>query len=290
MRILITGVRGFTASHLIPWLMARAEGTLFLSDKETGSTENYFPCDLTEFSSVYDLICFVKPDQIYHLAGGYTNDFDNDYAANVKTTRNLLEALAESKLTSKILLIGSAAEYGNVAETDNPISEEYPLNPISHYGLTKVFQTLVMRYYASVRGVNVVMARTFNLIGEGQSRHLFYGNLLYQIQQYRQGRIQKILLGNLKHRRDFLEIEEAIRCYHLIMKSGLPGEVYNVARGRSTGVREVVDKIIKRNNLSPEIVEERFQEDRKKIDVKDIYADIVKLKNLKKGKEFSGLS
>jgi GDP-4-dehydro-6-deoxy-D-mannose reductase len=285
MRILITGARGFTASHLLPWLMARGEGTLFLSDKETGSGEkNYFPCDLTEFSSVKDLIYSVKPDQIYHLAGGFTNDFDADYAANVKTTRNLLEVLAELKLISKILLIGSAAEYGNVVETDNPISEEYPLSPISHYGLTKVFQTQVMRFYASVRGVNVVMARTFNLIGEGQSRHLFYGNLLYQIKQYQQGLIQKIILGNLKHRRDFLEIKEAIRCYHLIMQRGLPGEVYNVARGRSTSVREVVDKIIKRNNISPEIVEERFHEDPNKIDIKDIYADILKLKKLEKGK------
>lgn len=289
MRILITGARGFTAAHLIPWLRARGEGTLFLSDKETGSDEDYFPCDLTEFSSVNDLIRFVKPDQIYHLAGGFTNDFDNDYAANVKTTRNLLEVLAELKLTSKILLIGSAAEYGNVPETDNPLSEEYPLNPISLYGLTKVFQTLVMRFYASVRGVNVVMARTFNLIGEGQSRHLFFGNLLYQIKQYHQGLIQKIILGNLKHRRDFLEIEEAIRCYHLIMKRGLPGEVYNVARGQSAGVMEIVDKILKTNNLSPDIVEERFHKDPNKTDIKDIYADILKLKNLEKGTESSGI-
>jgi UDP-glucose 4-epimerase len=66
--------------------------------------------------------------------------------------------------------------------------------------------------------------------------------------------------------------------------------VYNVGSGRSRSVIEIVNEVLQVNNLSFEIVEEQLQEDPNKADIKDSYADIFKLENLKQDNEFSGLT
>ena len=100
-----------------------------------------------------------------HLAGSFTNDYELDYAANVLSTKNILDALLSSECKARILLIGSAAEYGAIDEEENPIAETHPLKPISIYGLTKVLQTQLMDYYYRMHQINIVMARTFNILG-----------------------------------------------------------------------------------------------------------------------------
>ena len=94
-----------------------------------------------------------------------------------------------------------------IAREDNPVSEEYPLHPVSIYGVTKAFQTQLAQFYYRRHHLDLVMARTFNLIGLGISPRLFIGRLQQQIEDYRFGKITKISLGNLEARRDYIPIE-----------------------------------------------------------------------------------
>ncbi len=169
--------------------------------------------DLSDYDSVKMIIGTVKPDQIYNFAGSFSNDYALDYKVNVLLTKNIFDSVIELKLDSRILLVGSAAEYGAIDEKDNPINENYPLNPVSVYGLTKVYQTNLMNFYYKIKNINVVMARTFNLRSSNISEKLFIGRLYKQIDEYKKGVITKISLGNLQNKRDYIDIDEAVMRY-----------------------------------------------------------------------------
>ena len=66
------------------------------------------------------------------------------------STKNIFDSIREINVKARVLLVGSAAEYGRIEEADNPVSEAHPLRPISIYGLTKVMQTTLMAYLRRV--------------------------------------------------------------------------------------------------------------------------------------------
>ena len=128
--------------------------------------------------------------------------------------------------------MGSAAEYGAIRPEDNPVKESQPLNAASVYGLTKVFQTSLMSYYCNRNNMDIVMARTFNLLGRGLSSNLFVGRLLEQVEAFKKGEQPFIELGNLDNYRDYIPIAEAVKNYARIMDFGEAGTVYHVASGK----------------------------------------------------------
>lgn len=282
MRVLITGANGFSSAHLIPLLSAEPGLELIYTDMETKNSKNWHSCDLTDYNSVIALIRHLRPHQVYHLAGTFSNDYDIDYRGNVLTTKNILDSCLDLGLNCRILLLGSASEYGAVSDGDNPIKEDHPLNPVSIYGVSKTFQTSLMKYYFKVRGMDIIMARPFNLFGSGLSNKLFVGRLYEQIREYKNRASSRILLRNLDARRDYINVDEAVKDYKLIMERGVSGEIYNVGSGASVSLRDLLEKVLHENGLSIDVVEERPLDNVHKLDVKDIYADTAKIQSLRR--------
>jgi len=281
MKVLITGATGFSASHLISLLSHNSSLQMVFTDLQFKGGANWHVCDLTSTNDVFHLLNKTKPEQIYHLAGSYSNEYDVDYRVNVLTTKNLIDNCLRLNLKCRILLIGSSAEYGLVSEKDNPVNEDHPLRPVSIYGLTKVYQTHLMNFYYTTHKIDVVMARTFNLMGKGISNKLFIGHLYEQLDKYKEGRISKIVMGNLQHKRDYIPVEEAVKDYERIMNLGTAGEIYNVGLGKSIRIHQLLEEILKDAGLDIGIVEEKIENTQNRFDVPDIFADIQKLNRLR---------
>jgi nucleoside-diphosphate-sugar epimerase len=284
MKVLITGSSGFTGTHLVKYLQQNSELEIDCVTRNKQQDNSGFICDLTDCNSVENLIQEIKPDRIYHLAGSFTNDYSVDYANNVISTKNILDSLIKSKISSRVLLIGSAAEYGLIKEEDNPVSENYPFNPASIYGLTKVYQTHLMQFYCQVHDMDIVMARTFNLLGKNISRQLFIGRVYQQIEEYKSGKIDKIILGDLESKRDYIDVQEAVKYYETIMVYGKTGEIYNVGSGNSVRLYDLLKSILLEYGLTIDIVETRLKNYANKINVNDIFSDLSKV-NLLRQKE-----
>lgn len=280
MRVLVLGANGFTARNLIEHLKQNSENQIYCSSLSAEGGDNWLACDLTVQSAVDSLLERVKPDQIYQLAGSFTNHYETDYLSNVVASRNILESILKIKNNCRVLLVGSSAEYGSVSPEDNPVKEDHPLNPISIYGLSKAHQSTMMRFYHNVHQCDVVMARTFNLLGRGLSPNLFIGSLHEQIDAYKSGRIPRIRLGNLRHTRDYIDIGKAVRYYDLIMRSGQAGEVYNVGSGAGIVIYDLASRIMADSGLSMDVIEERLHDQTNKIDVKVLIASMAKLNSL----------
>ena len=276
MKILITGASGFTGRYLEEYLTQNSHLNIYGTSR-TGTATDHFSCDLTNAESVNNLILQIKPEKIYHLAGSFSNNYDIDYANNVLATKNILDSILKLKVSCRVLLVGSAAEYGFIQEEDNPVTEDHPLNPVSIYGLTKVYQTHLMKFYCQVHNLDIVMARPFNLLGKNISPKLFIGRIYQQIAEYKSGKIDKIILGDLQTKRDYIDVLEAIRYYEKIINHGQRRGIYNVGSGISIKLSDLLAKILLDNDLTMDIIEVKSGDFVNKLNVNDISADLSKL-------------
>ncbi|MEE3715446.1 NAD-dependent epimerase/dehydratase family protein [Tumidithrix elongata RA019] len=280
-KVLVTGALGFTGQHLVQYLNKDRDIQLYCIHRNLiTENPNGFSCNLADEYSIYKLIEEIKPNQIYHLAGSFSNEYHTDYLNNVTSTRNILESILKANISCRVLLIGSAAEYGLVKDDENHVKETHSLNPVSIYGLTKAYQSHMMNFYYHVHGMDIVMARTFNLMGKGISKKLFIGRVYQQIEEYKQGLIKKIILGDLSSYRDYISIEQAIKSYQIIMNHGISGEVYNVGSGFPIRLDILLEQILQEFNLNLDVVEIKGISQPNKLNIRNIYADITKLQSL----------
>tara|TARA_B100001063_G_C16725284_1_gene536017 strand:+ start:449 stop:1297 length:849 start_codon:yes stop_codon:yes gene_type:complete len=279
-KILITGASGFTGKNLFN-LLKDSDNEIFLTDNiENIDYQNYIKCDLVNEDAVLKLLNQVCPSYIYNLAGTYTNEFSIDFNSNVLAVKNILDNLIHLKINAKVLLIGSAAEYGHVSEKNNPVNENQKLLPISFYGISKVFQNNLMNYYVRKHELNIVMARTFNIYGKGISNKLFAGRIYQMIEMYKNNQIDELRLHDLDNLRDYIHIDDTIRHYLDIMEHGNKGEVYNVGSGKPLTNYNLLKSILKEEGLNYNSlnIDNLISEN---TEVRSIYADIRKLKKLK---------
>jgi nucleoside-diphosphate-sugar epimerase len=244
MSTLVTGATGGFGCILAAWLQGQPGESVVLTSRGAHQGDDILPCDLTDREALRALVHRVRPRLVYHLAGSLANEYETDYAVNALSGRHILDALLEEKLDSRVVFIGSAAEYGVISPEENPVSEDRALHPVSVYGLTKAFQTQIAGVYAYQHGSNVVVARMFNVLARGLSERLFVGRVERLIARYCRGEIQAIEVGNLDNHRDYVAAEEAIVQIELIAAHGERGRAYHVASGQPTAVRDVLHRLL----------------------------------------------
>lgn len=251
MRALITGVDGFVGYYLTKHLLKQGDevfGTTILSDYINEDIKVY-PMNILESDVVDAVIDKVKPDAIYHLAGQSAVGLSWQKPTltmniNVNGTINILEAVRKKRLHTKILVIGSSDEYGPVTPEECPIKEERAIQPVSPYGISKVAQEQVASLYAKAYGMQVVMTRSFNHIGPRQGKNFVVADFASKIAEIERGAEPILKVGNLEAYRDFTDVRDIVRGYHLLIKYGKAGEVYNIGSGRRIKIREILDILI----------------------------------------------
>jgi len=272
-RVLLTGSTGALGQALAGRLRADP-GRFTIFAPARGVRDD--PLDLRDGDQIALAIERTRPALILHLAATFSNDFNEAYAVNVAATRHMLEAVEASGQPVRVVLVGSAAEYGPVTADENPIGEDHVLRPVSIYGITKAWQTELAYLHAS-RGVNVVVARIFNLTGPHLSERLFVGRLHKQINELHRGERARIEVGPLSAVRDYLPIDEAVTQLLAIANYGEAGRVYHVASGRPVTMREMLVRELAAHGLDESVVVEGTDlTNRRGYDVPAIYADIAR--------------
>lgn len=271
--VLVTGATGAFGQAVIARLRKSGNYRVVATSRHCDD-ESGFQLDVRNPEQLAAAINRTEPDLILHLAATFATDFEEAYAVNVEATRHLLDAVQKSGSRMRVLLIGSAAEYGVVRQEENPIREDRVLCPVSIYGLTKAWQTQFAGLYAS-RGVDVVVARIFNLDGPGLSERLFVGRLQKQIEEIQVGRRSVIELGPLSAIRDYVSINEAADQILAIATYAEPGCVHHVASGIPVAMHDILARYLAVHGLDASIVQEAAElSNRIGYDVPVIYADI----------------
>ena len=281
MRVLVTGATGGLGKYLLEHLHAQQALEVFSSSRTTTvANPLHFVCDLAQPGALSNVLEQVRPERVYHLAADFSDDFARALAVNFASSVELLNWAEAQTARARVLLVGSAAEYGVVNPAENPISELRPLAPVSAYGVSKACQSQLVAWYAS-RDVDVRCARLFNLRGAGLSQRMFVGRIAAQIQEIKSGSRTAITCGPLSAARDFISIPEALAQLSVVMERGLAGQIYHVASGNATTMHDLLIEELNLNGLSTTPIEQSAGfSNRAGYDVPIIYANIAKTSRL----------
>lgn len=286
-RALVTGVTGFAGSHLSQYLVSQNIAvTGFFHPKHPiqnidSLKEKIRPvaCDVLQKKDMEDKIKKIKPDYVFHLAAFSSppqsfNSPKETLKNNIFGQINLLEALVKIKSKAKILIIGSADEYGEVSKEHLPIKEDTPLSPTSPYAVSKVAQDLLGYQFYLNYNLNIVRVRPFNHIGPRQAPIFVVPSFASQIANLEKngGGIMKV--GNLKSSRDFTDVRDMVKAYLLALEIGKIGDVYNIGSGHPVKIEQILTLM-----LSLSSAKIKVQEDPKLLRPTEIfYCDYSKFK------------
>jgi GDP-4-dehydro-6-deoxy-D-mannose reductase len=247
-RALVSGASGFTGKHLVRWLKSQGIATSALSLRGSQVGDSEF---------VADILKRADPDYLFHLAGLTQSDSAEEILrVNVLYAVTLLKAAREANLDDRpLLLVGTAAEYGQISDHDLPITEEMECRPYNVYGASKLAQTLIGLAAAESEGRPVVVVRPFNIIGTGMPGYLALESFRRQIQQIKaDGQPPVIRVGNLNTSRDFIDVEDVVRLYWTVVQNPQAyGQVINLCTGIATPIRALLDLLIQASGLSIEV-------------------------------------
>lgn len=198
------------------------------------------------------VIAAERPDYVFHLAAVLkAESLHALLAVNVIGTQHVLDAVAAVGEGCRVMVAGSAAEYGLARAEELPIREDNPLRPVTSYGVSKVAQSVLAARYATCDGLPVIRTRTFNLTGPAEPDMLVCAGFARQIVEIERGTKAPILrTGSLDARRDFVDIRDAVRAYWLLARQGEPGEVYNVCSGVGTPIKRVLEILLEMSPAS----------------------------------------
>ncbi len=246
--VLIMGVHGFIGSALKRWLLTNVRNVeIFGLDIRPFKSpdKNFFLSDLKNQKQIIHVLSKIRPRFIFHLAGGRMEEPEKLLEANVYSTQNLLAAIAEMKdYHPRVIIPGSAAEYGQPHQRQKLIRENDPPKPTSHYGLTKLMQTSLALMYAR-RGLDVVVGRIFNICGAGTTEAFALGKFAKDIALIESGKKEKrVTTRSLAGQRDFLDIRDVCSALWAVAGKGKKGEVYNICSQKSSSVRTLLKKMI----------------------------------------------
>lgn len=267
-RVLVTGVTGFAGSHLVDYMLTRNDCEIFGIQRWRSRTENIehfrdritlVECDLRDATSTRDTIEKVRPDWIFHLAAQSFVPTSwiaptESLTTNILGQLNLFEAVRHLGLKCRIQLACSSEEYGMVRPDEIPIRETNPLRPLSPYAVSKVAQDMLGYQYWMSWKIDIVRTRGFNHEGPRRGPVFVASDFAKQIADIENGRRPPVLsVGNLEARRDFTDVRDTVKGYWLALEKGEPGEVYNICRGRSWSIREVLDLLLGMTKVKIEV-------------------------------------
>lgn len=232
--VLVTGYGGFVAKHLTKLL--EDEGLdVFGFDIHSGQ-------DLRSYDDVHTAIEQVRPDYIFHL-GALTyvpESFANPWRAfevNTLGSLNILEAVRQLGLKTKIHLAGTSEEYGDGGPNENDLP-----NPLSTYAISKLAMDHLGRLYAKSFGMHIVVTRAFNHAGPGRGEMFAESAFAKQIAKIERGEATVLKHGNLESIRNYTDVRDIVRAYRLAID--LPSGVYNVCSDQNLSMQQLLNILL----------------------------------------------
>lgn len=269
MKYLITGGAGFIGSNLAHEVLRRGD-QLTIADNlsrpgaaaniawlETKGTLHFAHVDVRNRHDVEQLICGLKPDVVFHMAGqvAMTTSLENpalDFETNVLGGFHVLEALRLHAPNAVFLYSSTNKVYGSleyVSLIEEPlryVAPDYPdgfdetiaLDFQSPYGCSKGAVDQYARDYWRMFGLKTVVFRHSSVFGTRQFSTFDQGWVGWFVGQALATRAdphreQFTIAGNGKQVRDVLFVDDLVACYFTTLAAGdgVWGRVFNLGGG-----------------------------------------------------------
>ena len=264
---LVTGITGQDGHHLTKLLLSKGyEVHGLINGQRNSRLEEFskeFPeaklmnGDLTDFSSLLQVVDRVQPDEVYNL-GALTfvglSFKQPELTANVTGlgTLRLLEALRKigAEKTTRFYQASSSEMFGKVRET--PQSELTPFHPRSPYGVAKSFAHYTCVNYREAYDMHVSCGILFNHEGEYRGHEFVTRKITSNVAKIKLGKQKRFSLGDLSPRRDWGYAGDYVEAMWLMLQQEAPDD-YVIATGETHTVRSFVEESLRAAGLVGEI-------------------------------------
>jgi GDP-4-dehydro-6-deoxy-D-mannose reductase len=245
-KVLITGAGGFVGGHLTVAL--KAHHPHWTQDAPGGAVG----VDVTDARAVDHWIRDSQPDIVVHLAAvaavtASVKDPRLAWRVNLDGVLNVVLAMQAHTPAAHLLFVSSAEVYGESANTGLPINEDALLQPVNPYAASKAAADILVRQ-AMATGLSVTVARPFNHTGPGQSEAFVAPNFAAQIARIEAGLQPPVIaVGSLDDERDFLNVNDVVSAYRLLLERREQPEargVFNVASGEPTRIGDMLERLL----------------------------------------------
>ena len=273
---LITGITGQDGSFLAEFLLDKGydvHGTIRRSSVDFRERIAHLEghpkfhlhyADMGDSMSLLKVIGSVRPDEIYNLAAQSLVQVSFDapeFTADVDATGVLrvLEAVRQCGLAStcKIYQASTSELYGKVEQV--PQNEETPFHPYSPYAVAKLYGFWIVKEYREAYNMFCCSGILFNHESERRGETFVTRKITLAAARIKQGKQEKLYLGNLSSLRDWGYAKDYVECMWLILQNEKP-EDFVIATGEQHSVRDFCYLAFKHVGIELEFVGEGIDE------------------------------
>lgn len=249
---LVTGITGQDGHHLTKLLLSKGyEVHGVINGQRNSRLEEFsklFPeakllnGDLTDFSSLLQIVDKVQPDEVYNLGAisfvGLSFK-QPELTANVTGlgTLRLLEAIRKigAEKTTRFYQASSSEMFGKVRET--PQNELTPFHPRSPYGVAKTFAHYTCVNYREAYDMHISCGILFNHEGEYRGHEFVTRKITSNVARIKLGMQSRFSLGDLSPRRDWGYAGDYVEAMWLMLQQNQPDD-YVIATGKTNSVSD----------------------------------------------------
>ena len=245
--VLVLGANGFIGSHVVAAMSRLPDMEVLgagLGTPLPGLERGWLDVDLLadDDTRLVAELRAVKPAVLVNCTGAVTGSTSELVRLNVLTTARVVESLARSDLRTRLIHLGSAAEYGP-GPAGEPVTESACARPVSPYGIAKLAATRIV-LAASEQGREAVVLRVFNALGPSMPASSLPGAALRRLTEAVANSRPRIELGPLGSVRDFVDVRDiGAAVVAACCVPSLDAPLVNVATGRGHTARELVEAL-----------------------------------------------
>ncbi len=251
---LITGITGQDGSYLAELLLDKGydvHGTIRRSSvdyRERIAHLEGLPhfhlhyADLGDSMSLIQVMNKVRPTEVYNLAAQshVQVSFDSpEFTCDVDATGvlRILEAIRQCGLadTCRMYQASTSELFGKVEEV--PQNENTPFHPYSPYAVAKQYGYWIVKEYREAYNMFCCSGILFNHESERRGETFVTRKITLAAARIKQGKQEKLYLGNLSSLRDWGYAKDYVECMWLILQHDKP-EDFVIATGKQHSVRE----------------------------------------------------
>ena len=209
--------------------------------------------DITDSSSVSDLIKKVKPDEIYNLAAQshVAVSFEvPEYTANADAlgALRILEAIKFHKFEKKIKFYqaGTSEMYGKVQ--NSPQNEKTNFYPQSPYGVAKLYAHWITKNYREAYNIFACNGILFNHESPRRGETFVTKKIISALCRIKVGKQKKLYLGNLNAKRDWGHAKDYCEAMWKMLQQKKPDD-YVISTGKQYSIKQFVNLTAKKLNM-----------------------------------------
>lgn len=260
MKILVTGGLGFIGSHIAKRLHSGGHEVSVIDNLHTGKKGNLGELEgkvrvfegrsgrIAELGEKFDAIVH---EGIYSSSPMYKEN-PNLLSEVVEDFIGILEYAKENG--SRVVFASSSSVYNGI---EPPQKEDAEIAPTDFYTEGRIFMERLAELYHRLYGVEVVALRYFSVYGPGEESKGRFANLVSQFLWEVEAGKSPVIYGDGEQTRDFTYVDDIVEANVLAVKCGAGFGVFNVGRGESVSINEMVKVLGEAlgKEITPEYIE-----------------------------------